>query len=226
MDKLQTAQAEYVVNEVKRERAEKPQTSFVTSRRQNMIQDCKYCGRDHQRGKCPAYGEICKKCKKIIHFSSKCMSNALSYATKKPVHMVEEQSDSDSEEMFIDMVKSNNSEDWEVDLIINDRKIRFKIDTGAQCNIPESIHRQTCAQLGKSKAKLVTYGGQCLKPIGKCLLLTEYKRRFHHVKFQVLNQSATPLLGLRTCVRLGLIKRISEVETWPSQDTGEVCRRV
>lgn len=107
-------------------------------------------------------------------------------------------------------------------LIINDRKIRFKIDTGAQCNIiPESIHRQTGAQLGKSKAKLVTYGGQCLKPIGKCLLLTEYKKRFHHVEFQVINQSATPLLGLTTCVRLGLIKRISEVKTWPSQDIQE-----
>uniref|UniRef100_A0A8C2B8P6 ribonuclease H n=1 Tax=Cyprinus carpio TaxID=7962 RepID=A0A8C2B8P6_CYPCA len=222
MDKLQTPQAEYVVNEVKGERAKKSQTSFVTSRRQNMIQDCKYCGRDHQRRKCPAYGEKCKKCGKMNHFSSKCMSKTLSYATKKPIHMVEEHSDSDSEEMFIDMVKSNYGEDWNVDLIINDRKTRFKIDTGAQCNIiPESIHRQTGAQLGKSKAKLVTYGGQCLKPIGKCLLLTEYKKRFHHVEFQVINQSATPLLGLTTCVRLGLIKRISEVKTWPSQDIQE-----
>lgn len=150
------------------------------------------------------------------------MSKTLSYATKKPIHMVEEHSDSDSEEMFIDMVKSNYGEDWNVDLIINDRKTRFKIDTGAQCNIiPESIHRQTGAQLGKSKAKLVTYGGQCLKPIGKCLLLTEYKKRFHHVEFQVINQSATPLLGLTTCVCLGFIKRISEVKTWPSQDIQE-----
>lgn len=55
MDKLQTAQAECIVNEVKRERAKKSQMSFVTLRRQNMIQDCKYCGRDHQRRKCPAY---------------------------------------------------------------------------------------------------------------------------------------------------------------------------
>ncbi|KAL2090027.1 hypothetical protein ACEWY4_014715 [Coilia grayii] len=139
--------------------------------------------------------------------------------TRKPVRMIGQQSDSDLEEMYVDMVKANNGDDWEVDLVINDKKVRFKIDTGAQCNvIPESIHHETGTQLGKSKAKLVTYGGQCLKPVGKCNLLTEYKGQFHHVEFQVLNQNATPLLGLTTCISLGLIKRVREITTSPGQE--------
>lgn len=52
-------------------------------------------------------------------------------------------------------------------------------------------------------------------------MLTECKKRLHHIEFQVLKQSATPLLGLTTCIHLGLIKHISEVKTWPSQDIQE-----
>ena len=220
LDKLNTqTQAECAVNEIKREREKNQQTSPATPYRQNTIQDCKYCGRDHQKGKCQAYGQKCKNCGKMNHFANKCMSKTASYRTRKPVHRLEEQSESDPDEMYLDMVKTTSGEDWEVDLVINDKKVRFKIDTGAQCNvIPESIYRQADAQIEKSKAKLVTYGGQCLKPMGKCQLLTEYKRRFHHVEFQVLNQKATPLLGLTTCVKLGLIKRIREIKTRQSQE--------
>lgn len=126
--------------------------------RHNTIQDCKYCGRDHQRGKCQAYGQKCKNCGKMNHFKNKCMSKTASYRARKPVHrLLEEQSESDPDKMYVDMVKAN--EDWEVDLKINNKEVRFKIDTGAQCNvILESIYRQTGAQLEKSKAKLVTYG--------------------------------------------------------------------
>lgn len=70
IDKLQTAQTERTINEVKRGRPE----SSKMSCKENMVRHCKYCGRDHQKGKCPAYGEKCRKCGKINHFSTKCMS--------------------------------------------------------------------------------------------------------------------------------------------------------
>ena len=44
-------------------------------------QKCKYCGGKHSRGKCPAYGQQCHKCKRKNHFS-KC------YLSK--INMVEE----------------------------------------------------------------------------------------------------------------------------------------
>ncbi len=39
-----------------------------------IIRNCKYCGRDHNKGKCPAYGINCKRCEKRNHFARKCMS--------------------------------------------------------------------------------------------------------------------------------------------------------
>lgn len=135
--------------------------------------------------------------------------------------MVEEQSDSETE-FYIDMVKANHGENWEVNMRISGHKARFKIDTGAQCNvIPESIHRQVCEKFEKSRAKLVTYAGQCLEPKGKCLLLTEYKEKYHDIEFQNLDEKVQPALGLKTCVRLSLIKRIGEVKTLSSQDVQE-----
>jgi len=31
---------------------------------QQNISNCKYCGNSHKRGKCPAYGKVCRNCKK------------------------------------------------------------------------------------------------------------------------------------------------------------------
>ena len=215
MDQLQTAQAECTINEVKKERPDRSKTV----RMDNKVQDCKYCGREHQKGKCPAYGEKCRKCGKMNHFSTKCMSKTKS--TKKPVRMVEEQSDSETE-FYVDMVKANNDEDWEVNLKISGRKVRFKIDTGAQCNvIPESIHRDICDKLERSKAKLVTYAGHCLRPKGKCTLLSEYKGKYYDIKFQVVDKKVQPVLGLKSSVHLGLIKRVGEVKKTKDQGIQE-----
>ena len=39
-----------------------------------MVDDCKFCGKSHERSreKCPAYGKVCKKCRKENHVASKC----------------------------------------------------------------------------------------------------------------------------------------------------------
>ena len=40
--------------------------------------DCKFCGKAHDRGQCPAYGKICNKCGRKNHFESKCQAKAKS----------------------------------------------------------------------------------------------------------------------------------------------------
>ena len=49
---------------------------------QGMIRSCKYCGRDHKRGQCPAYGDTCSKCKRQNHWASKCLDGK--YRHRKP----------------------------------------------------------------------------------------------------------------------------------------------
>ena len=36
--------------------------------------DCKFCGKSHHKGKCPAYGKVCNNCGRKNHFESKCQS--------------------------------------------------------------------------------------------------------------------------------------------------------
>ncbi len=141
-----------------------------------IIRNCKYCGRDHNKCKCPTYGVNCKKCGKRNHFASKC-TVCLSTRSQKNINTVSEETESENE-FYVDAVNARNGEDWMVTIKLNGHKTKFKIDTGAQCTIiPQSIHAQSCYKIEKFKARLVTYGGQCLKPKGKCLLLGEIQRQ-------------------------------------------------
>ena len=38
--------------------------------------DCKFCGKSHDKGRCPAYGKVCNNCGRKNHFESKCMSKS------------------------------------------------------------------------------------------------------------------------------------------------------
>lgn len=38
----------------------------------NNIKNCRYCGYDHKKNMCPAYGKECMNCKKQNHFAKVC----------------------------------------------------------------------------------------------------------------------------------------------------------
>jgi len=46
-----------------------------TQGKQTEQQSCRNCGKNHQRGQCPAYGKTCTYCGKLNHFSKYCFSN-------------------------------------------------------------------------------------------------------------------------------------------------------
>ena len=45
--------------------------------------DCKFCGKSHDKGKCPAYGKVCNNCGRKNHFESKCQSNSKSNSERR-----------------------------------------------------------------------------------------------------------------------------------------------
>lgn len=123
---------------------------------------CKYCGSSHARGNCPAYGKKCRKCGKSNHFQKVCKSRG------DRVHMLQEESDSDadgeslsSEEFLaygIETTDNGLDQDCMVQVKSNNIPIKFKIDTGAQCNV---ITEKLCKEAGikdisKSKSRLVS----------------------------------------------------------------------
>ena len=59
-----------------REIKEKLEATGTSQRVKYTKQDsCQRCGRKHDKGKCPAYGEKCRKCGKLNHFAIVCKSH-------------------------------------------------------------------------------------------------------------------------------------------------------
>ncbi|XP_044749764.1 uncharacterized protein LOC123310362 [Coccinella septempunctata] len=93
-------QSEVSVNELRRKNKYGKKESNFT---------CKYCGTNHMKGKCPAYGKKCKKCQRLHHFATVCQSKGNKEARddkKKNVHEVaqEEGSESEGDQFFVSAV--------------------------------------------------------------------------------------------------------------------------
>ena len=89
-------------------------------------QICGKCGYKHEPRKCPSFGKVCKNCNKRNHFAKKCKS-------KKMHEVLENDSDSD---IFLNSIETKDQlNDWTVNVKIQKKNIRVKLDTGAQCNV-------------------------------------------------------------------------------------------
>ena len=51
--------------------------------RSRFTKPCKFCGRRHDRGRCPAYGKTCTKCSKLNHFATVCRSTKSSHTRRQ-----------------------------------------------------------------------------------------------------------------------------------------------
>ena len=59
---------------IKHQKSKKQQRSKVSadSGKTVIISKCKFCGKSHKRGDCPAYGRKCHRCQKQNHFAKFC----------------------------------------------------------------------------------------------------------------------------------------------------------
>ena len=107
--------------------------------------------------------------------------------------------------MLLCAINGPDQKDWSTTVYINSHNIRFKLDTGAQCNVMSltTYKRVSSRTLTKSKARLAAFGGHRLKSCGKATLLCEHKNKYWPVEFEVL-EDVTNVLGLKTCEELQL----------------------
>ena len=127
----------------------KPQASIKSqpgSNKSTMFNSCKFCGRSHKRGECPAYGRKCHKWKKPNHFANFCQNKYVHHVT----HDYSSSSEGENSEFFIGTINASgiakpvicdksrkrevlsvqqdvNSPDWSVDLCINKRSYSSKL---------------------------------------------------------------------------------------------------
>jgi len=182
--KLMNEEQSTLVNAIKHNQTkDKHSEAAAASRSETTTVNCRYCGRIHQRRKCPAYGQVCNKCKKKKHFASVCQSAAVQVVEEEDslnfsiVGTVEQSSD------------ENAVKEWKSTITIGKHRITFTLDTGAQVNVlPMNLYRRLQhGPLQYSSAKLSTYSGESLPVTGKCRLTCVVNYKKLSLEFQVVD---------------------------------------
>ncbi|XP_031350539.1 uncharacterized protein K02A2.6-like [Photinus pyralis] len=198
---------------------------------EKLINNCSRCGTSHLINKCPAFNKVCGQCKLKNHYASMCK-------TRKQINMVASTSEEsnqnhimDNNSLFISSIQKTKSRiniveelnhtydnnSWFASLEIVKKKIKFKIDTGAMANIlPIHIFMKIglSPQLITecSSVILKSYSGDVLPVLGTIQLscLTNNAENYL-IDFHVINDITEPLLGLKACAMLNLIKKVDQV---------------
>ncbi|KAB0799250.1 hypothetical protein PPYR_07130 [Photinus pyralis] len=144
---------------------------------------CGYCGYNHTKGKCSAFGKVCGECNGKNHFASVCRRNdqgkeaRTSYGNKNGKRVNE--------------VKVENSDE-------------------SECS-EDNFY----VKLKKTNMTLIAYGNSDFKinPIGEINLNCELNDKFACLPFVIVDSNnQMPLLGLKECLALDLIKRIDTIK--------------
>jgi hypothetical protein len=123
-------------------------------------------------------------------------------------------------EYFVNVVSSeiDHSNDWILPLQTSGTEINFKLDTAAQCNIISRKiydHIPNKPKLHVAKDKVTSYDGGNIEIEGKCIVRItkpDAPGKSYPVQCFVVPTELPPILGLETCKRLGLIKRVMVVK--------------
>ncbi|XP_053374212.1 uncharacterized protein K02A2.6-like [Mercenaria mercenaria] len=191
---------------------------------------CLKCGYQHTTATCPANGKTCRKCKKPGHFEKMCKSKSQRKSRYGKVHMMDDFSESDSdtsgefEYMGISTSdKSVNSvtHDMTVQVRVNGICIPMQLDTGAKCNV---MSVKILKKLGikgnikNTRVNLKSYSGHTMKPIGTLSLPCIINDSSHEIKFHIIHEKAPTVLGVESCIALGLVKRVYGVQDETKQN--------
>ena len=108
-------------------------------------------------------------------------------------------------------------EEWNVELEFGEKKIKFKIDTGAKCNvIPLNIYKSLKLRnhmMCPSDIKLLSYSGDKIDTCGEILLECNFKNVTQKIYCYVVDKPVVPILGLQTSIKLNLIKTVNSLLT-------------
>ena len=120
---------------------EKEQSENAPPVSSGWIKDCRFCGRNHERRSCPAFGQICAYCKKRNHFVAKCPA-------KTKVSTVQER-------FYLSAAGVGNRDREMVTLTVSKESkplsghdVSFLMDTGAECNLlPLDMYKKVTGDL-------------------------------------------------------------------------------
>ena len=184
---------------------------------------CGKCGMKHEFGKCPAKGTKCKYCKKPNHWLKVCRKRL------SRVHSLQEgdsdfdtfQRDDHDDFLHILTTESDNhinsvQDKWLTDLTVCNKKLSFRIDTGAKCNIIvksafDSLILSDSLKLDKSHRTLKSFTNHKITPIGSITLPVRSELKECHVEFEIVDLHQENIICGNIAENLGLLKRVNTV---------------
>ena len=185
---------------------------------------CRYCGREHsfEKGNCPAADQKCHVCGIKGHFAIKCRKK------KEKVNEVEQIDNVED----VQYILSCDEREYASCVVNGQRLVRLQIDTGAGVNIlPMCEYIQVtgdvnCANLEKCTTRLVMHNKTEDRPIGAVNLDVQRNNKRATLKFLIVKDSVTPLIGLKSCKQLELIRivdsdSVNKVEEKPQSESVE-----
>lgn len=170
---------------------------------------CGKCGSKHALRKCPAFGKDCRKCGGKNHFAKCCYTN-------RKVQLVEKKSDKEDDEtaIFVDSIEEEQNtpgEEWIIHMDVNSTDVTLKLDTGAQVNIlpmKDFLRLKRKPKINQRKVHLKTYDNKTIPTKGVCRVSLSYKGIKKDVFFVLVDGDRQAILGLKSCIQFGLIKRV------------------
>ena len=101
---------------------------------------------------------------------------------------------------------SGHAREIYIEMIVNEKKIKFQIDCGASINIINQCHT-TGSHITPSNKTLKMWNGTDLKPLGVTRLKVKNPKtqKKYSIEFVVVPDGLTPLIGARTAQQMELI---------------------
>jgi hypothetical protein len=177
---------------------------------------CSRCGRFHAPNRCPAFGKTCHKCGGPNHFSYRCRARVRDVSELGAVGG-EGGPDNLSDEFFIGALECLRVESlfspketaWFEPIRVCSSQIKMKIDSGAETNtIPAKTWKRikNTPKLCPSGVTLKALGGSIIEHEGMAQVTLSVKDRSVNTEVFITKQKTVPILGLKTCIDLGLLK--------------------
>ena len=188
---------------------------------------CPRCGKDPQhdwnQGKCPAPGSTCSYCKKPNHWLAVCNR-------RLRVHKIDTSSDDESETEVLHIHMTQPADavpdgKWTIRCRVENKQIKFKIDTGARCNtltLSDYQKIQHEGELKRSTKLLHTYSNHQIKPVAVAELSLEHNSNLATTTFQIFDIDQENVLSGNTAEALQLISRLASIGTPPATEGDQV----
>ncbi|KAI9565214.1 putative uncharacterized protein K02A2.6-like [Daphnia sinensis] len=203
------SQTQMLVNSLNASKRPASAPKSQTNREGGQISSCRYCGGQHFRGKCPAYGKSCAKCGMANHFAKVC---------EQPIQQQTHQGGSrqvNVQEFTISSICDVNSDDsWFVIVHIDGAPVKFKVDTGAQCNVlPKQVFDKVVRikQL-KPGPRVTTYNRQPVHVVGQQQIDVVFNNISYSISCVVADEVDIPVLGLPSCKVLNVDKLTDSIQ--------------